>query len=288
MKKRRLPWLLSAGIGALCACTSTVENPATRPTPGFAEVELRPATSTDLPAPSPMLKALQIFDGVLDLTEIRIAARDLELKTENDLEIDFPGPFVVRLVRGGERVDEAIPPFGTAQVPIGSYARLELSLEKLSGDQIPPKALEDPITAQFLPDNSLVIEGTFLESPNNDIDSSGGVSRIFFRFLSDDGNNVRILTPTPFSIGTGLNFLFIAFKVPLWFDPPVVQALQALSPDTFEDGMILLSDESSSDAIRGLVDLIEENVEESLRFAPSDDDSFEESDVDEHSSSEPY
>src|SRR5262249_11874833 len=154
--------------------TTAVDNPATRPTPGFTDVELRPATSLTLPSPSLMLKALQISGEDLDLSEIRIAVKDLELKATGDTAMDFPGPFVVRLISGGVKVDEAVPPFGTAQVPVGSYAQLDLSLEKLPPDQIPPEALNDPVARQFLPDNSIVIEGTFLESPDNDIDQSGG------------------------------------------------------------------------------------------------------------------
>jgi hypothetical protein len=284
MKRLGFLSLFPVIMWVLSSCASTGENPATRPTPGFAEVALQPATSVTLPPPSPLLKALQISEE-LDLEEIRLAVKDLDLKFSGDLDTDFVGPFVIRLIRQGAEVDEALPPFGTTQVPVGSYAQLDLSLDKLPLDQIPPEATDDPVIMQFLPDNSLVVEGTFLESPNNDIDQSGTVSRIFFRFLSDNGNNLRIVTPTPFSLKTGLNFLFIAFKVSLWFNAPVVQALQDLSPDTFQNGVILLSDQSSNDQIRHIVDLIEENVDQSLRFAPSEDNTFQESDVDQGSSS---
>ncbi|MFO1519657.1 MAG: hypothetical protein U1F57_08370 [bacterium] len=264
---------------------NTGGNPATRPTPGFTELQILPATSLTLPAPGAFLKALMISEGNVEVEEVRVAVKDLQLKNGDISETDLKGPFVVRLIQKATIVDEALPSFGTVSVPEGNYTRLKLTLDKLPQNEVPAEALTDSIVTSFLVDNSVVVEGSFLESPGNDIDQSGGVSMIPFRFVSNNGNSLEIDTTSPFTLSPGLNFLFVAFKIQLWFNASVVDALQQLNPSALQNGIVLLNDQSDNSQIRQIVDLIETQIEQSLRFAPSDDDHFEENEVDDHSSS---
>lgn len=54
-------WIfLLLGLLGVASCSGS---PATRPTPGFSEVELQPATVIDLPPPIHFLKALMLAGG---------------------------------------------------------------------------------------------------------------------------------------------------------------------------------------------------------------------------------
>lgn len=221
--------------------------------------------------------------GDLVVDEVRVAVEDIELQNGDDPEIDFEGPFVIRLIQSGNIVDEALPAIGTTSIPAGKYEELELNLKKISAGDIPAEATNDPIVTQFLVGNTMVIQGSFWEAAGNDIDGDGNISQVLFRFLSDDDSQVEVEAPQVINLGEGFNVIFLTFQIDLFFDQEVLTALQNLDPNTFPGGTLVLSDESPFSEIRDVVDLIEGKIKESLALA----DEVEEPKVDEGESEEP-
>lgn len=261
------------------------ENPATRPTPGFTEVEMRPATSTTLPAPASFLKSLQLnVSPLIAVDEVRLFLKDLDFDDALSPGVESAGPFVVRLVQASGIVDEALPPFGTVGVPEGLYERMDLKLETLDASEIPPGAEDDPLVTGPLVGHSVVVEGTLQITPILNI------SLIRFRFLSREAPALRVETPEALDFGPGLNRLFIAFKIKTWLDlslpgliDTVLQTLDLPTLLSILNGVLVISADSPIPEIRAIALQIEANIHASLRFAPSEDAFFDEADVQENS-----
>lgn len=271
-------------------------NPATRPTPGFTELELKPATSTTLPPPSSFLKGLVIVDNLIEVTDVRMFLRDVAL--EDGADYSSPGPFLVRLIRGDVIVDESFPEFGTQSVPQGSYERSDLGFQILQAGQIPPELADDSLVTALV-GHSIIVEGQV------DLDFFPLPLRtllalllpedfLTFRFISDQTVDLRVEAPTPFDLNLPDQTLFIAFKVKTWLD----QGLFGIVTDLLADlnlveltnlllGNLLVFDTSGGNAtLKGIALSIEANINTSLRFALSPDDIFDEAEVDENSFSD--
>jgi hypothetical protein len=69
-----------------------------------------------------------------------------------------------------------------------------------------------------------------------------------------------------------------------WFNDLLPQ-LQNLESADLVQGVAVISDDHPSDQVRAILDHFESNTEISAQSAPSDDEEFDESDVDEDSGS---
>ena len=257
-------------------------NPATRPTPGFTEVELKPATSTALPAPSKFLLGLPIEDGLAEIDEVRFFVQDLSLLNQAQSPVfNLPGPFVVRLIESGQIVDQALPDFGGAVVPNGSYSRLNLKFLNLTQDNIPAEAESDPIVTGPMLGHSMLVQGSIV---GPDIPPING-QLISFIFLSHQTSTVQIQTPDALEFSGEFITLFTAFKIQTWLDSLLIAVLE-LDPLILLNGTLVLDTQSNIPLLRDIALQIESNINHSLRFAPSADGIFDEGEVQENSSSQ--
>jgi hypothetical protein len=264
-------------------------NPATRPTPGFTEVEMRPATSTTLPAPAAFLKALSLnLDPLLDIDEVRIFAKNFNFEDALSPGVEYPGGFVIRLVRNSGIVDQALPPLGSAVLPEGDYSNLDLELDILDPDEIPIQAFGDPLITDNLVGHSIVVDGVLELDVPIVIPLVLQLVDVRFRFVSTQIPRLRIETPTPISLfgQDTANNLFFAFKIKAWLDLSVQGLLQTLIANLdiptlldLVDGLLVISADSPNPQIAAIALQIEANINASLRFAPSADALFDEGDV---------
>ncbi len=133
--------------------------------------------------------------------------------------------------------------------------------------------------------NTVVIEGDFVEADGKDIDGSGGLSRIPFRFVSDLRSTIQLNPSVPLEIGSGGSlFLFIAARIDSWLDPALPD-LQDLNASDLTEGRVILSSGTSSSRIRSLVTTIESSIRTGFKLGRGNDADFEEADVEEDSSS---
>jgi len=221
---------------------------------------------------------------LIAVDEVRLFVGDLNFDDAVSPGVEAPGPFVVRLIQGSGIVDEALPPFGIASVPGGLYDQMDLRLEILDAGSIPPEAVDDPLVTGPLVGHSVVVEGQLEITPIL------GVSLIHFRFLSRETPNLRVETPTALNFGPGLNHLFIAFKIKTWLElnlPSLIETvlgnldLQTLL--AILNGVLDISADSPIPQLQSIALNIEANINASLRFAPSEDALFDETDVQENS-----
>jgi hypothetical protein len=150
---------------------------------------------------------------------------------------------------------------------------------------MPEDLLEDPLVSSLLLDQSFLVTGRFMESAENDIDGNGEVNFINFQIISDNEVKIRVSSPNAFEVSSDkINFFFIAIKLEAWFNDLLPQ-LQNLESADLVQGVAVISDDHPSDQVRAILDHFESNTEISAQSAPSDDEEFDESDVDEDSGS---
>jgi hypothetical protein len=272
------------GVGPLGSNPGSV-NPGTRPTPGFTEVEMNPATSTTLPAPAAFLKSLQLnLTPLIEITEVRLFVRDLNLDDDLSAGTEYPGNYLFRLLDGNLIVDESLPPLGTADVPEGTYEKLDLHFEIMTAADIPPGAEDDPLVTGPLVNHSIVVEGHLAVTPL----LTGLLSVVHFRFVSDQIPHIEVESVQGFDFGPDLNHLFLAFKVRTWLDLSlrgiVETAINNLSlPALLQllNGLLII--DANTGTFQGVGLQIETNINSSLRVAPSVDAAFDETDIQEDS-----
>lgn len=279
------------------------DNPATPtpPVPVFGNFVLgvaasNPATSTSLNLQGGSIRqnsatfrenSVALFQDSIRIEETRNAVSEISFEPDgNDNgDIEFPGTYVVLLVRNGGVVNLEFPDFGVTTIPFDTYHKFEMKFSRLEQGQIPAELLQDPLVNAGLVDQSVRIEGSFIESADNDIDGSGGVSYINFRILSDVEAEIEVSSPNLFTVSSDrVNYFFIAFRLETWFSG-LLEKFQSLTANDLTNGVAVISDQSSSQIVKEILDTFERNLEGSCKSAPSDDDRFEEEDVDEDSSS---
>ncbi len=260
-------------------------NPATRPTPGFTEVALGPVASLSESSSGNAAKNLAADENLVSIQEVRMYLQDVTLLDEQGNEaLKLIGPFVVRLVELGVVVDESFPAFGGGVVPNGNYPELQLSFAQLDDPSlIPEQLLADPLTTEGLIQHSIVIDGTVefsnLAQPNSSI--------VPFRFLSQKEEVISLTTPNPIVLDGNFTTLFIAFKIQEWFGNDIHTLLSKVDPSQLSDSPLILQEESEVSSLSTLAQRTEDDINNSIRIAPSTDELFDEAEIDELSSSEP-
>ena len=269
-------------------------NPAspTPPVPVFGDFVLNVATSNpgataSVSSQNIRANSVAFQNNAILLSETRNVISDISFKPtdESSAELDFPGMYVVELITGGDIVNQVFPTFDPKQIAFTSYNEYEMKFDKLEARSIPAGLLDDPLVTQYLVDQSIVIEGTFVESAENDINHNGLVDSIPFRLISNKDVNIRVTSPNSFTVSPDkINYFFIAFQVNLWFNN-TVSFFQEVRPEELTNGVLIVSDQSHFDNVREILDQFENNLEGSCKSAPSDNGDFEQGDVDEESSS---
>lgn len=287
--------LLGCGGGGSGGSGSPTSTP---PVPVFGDFVLgvaayNPASSTAISSQASnnfRRNSVALQNSAILIEETRNVVSDISFNPvgEEVEEIEFPGMYVVELITQGNTVNEVFPDFGITRIPFGEYREFEMKFEKIQSDEIPSALLEDPVTMQFLPDQSLVVEGSFIESSGNDLDGSGSVSYIPFRIISDKDVSIRVSSPNAFTVSENrINYFFIAFQVSAWFNN-LLSPMQAVSSAELTNGVLVISDQISGDNIHEILEQFESNLEASCKSAPSESDEFEDEDVDDDSSSNPF
>ncbi len=228
-----------------------------------------------------------LSDGGIRIEETRNNIEDISFEGDNQQgdKVEFPGRFVVLLVRQGSIVNLEFPDFSTADLPFDSYHAFEMRISRLVSDNIPSELLDDPLVTDVMEDQSFLVEGSFLESGDNDIDGNGSVNFIPFRIVSDNEVQVRVSSPNPFVVSPDkVNFFFIAVQLQAWFEE-LLPMLQQLTAADLTGGTAVISDSHPDGMVRDILDRFELNTEKSLKIAPSEDGEFDEADIDEASES---
>ncbi len=263
-------------------------NPATRPTPGFTEVAVNPATSVTegnnlkFSKVYP-IKFLSLNLGGIEIDEVRMVIENLNFDDQVSPGVEGPGVAILRLVQNGVIVDQALPNLGAAILPEGIYQTLDFNYRVLSVSEIPPEAQNDPVVTQNLVNHSIVVEGSYLFN----LPLLGTLLRIPFRFLSDQTSTVRIedINGLAFFGQEVTHNLFLVDKIQLWFDLTVVQLLQSLSITVLPvlggvvNGILEIDANSAVAAIANIAITIEQNINTAFRFGIGPDATFTESDV---------
>ncbi len=287
---------------SLAACSGGVGNPdggnltPTPPVPVFGDFILGVATTQTggvsglraMARPS-TTKALSFAGGGIEVEETRNTVSDIsfEMAGEADLEIDFPGVYVVELVRQSALVNLEFPDFGVTQIPFGDYNRFKMDFEKLDSEDIPPEVLPDPLVSNLLLDRTFVVVGRFREAAGKDVNGDGRIDTVPFQILSDNEVEIEVSSPNFFTVSEDkVNFFFIAFQIEAWFNGLLPQ-FQDLGPSDLSGGVAVVSQDISSEKIANILQDFESNTELSCKSAPSEDGEFDEDDVDEESGSEP-
>ncbi len=289
--------LLTLGGLQTCGGGTGSGNPAspTPPVPVFGDFVLGVATSNGAATASNSKQnmnslrsnSVSFQNAAILLEETRNVISDIAFKPTNEgsAELDFPGMYVVELITGGSVVNKVFPSFDPKQIAFTSYNEFEMKFDKINAGNIPPGLLQDPLVNQYLVDQSIVIEGSFLESAANDINKDGKISYIPFRLISNKDVNIRVTSPNSFTVSSNkINYFFIAFQVNNWFNNTLA-LFQVVTSRELTNGVLIITDKSNKENIRAILNQFENNLDASCKSAPSNNGEFEESDVDGESSS---
>lgn len=287
---------------SLFGCSGGIGTPGgdqltpTPPVPVFGDFILGVATS--IPSGGSALRAMSVHPatknlsfegGGIEVEETRNTVSDIsfEMEGQAEIEIDFPGVFVVELVRQSSLVNQEFPDFGVTQIPFGDYKRFRMKFERLESEDIPAELLPDPLVSSLLLDRSFVVTGWFREAAGKDVNGDGRIDTVPFQILSDKQVEIEVSSPNAFNVSQDkLNFFFIAFRLETWFSDLLPQ-FQDLTSSDLSGGLALVSKEISNNKISDILKDFEDNVEVSCKSAPSEDGDFEEEDVDGESGSGP-
>ncbi len=286
--------VLTHSCGGVASPTGTGGNPATPvpPLPVFGDIRLRVAASQESASTSnsTSLNSVSLVSNQIRIEESRHVISDISFEQEGgtEAEIEFPDVYVAVIVQDGNPQTLSYPSFDTVSLPAGTYNEIEFKIEKYEESSLPTDLLEDPLSQIYLSENSFVIEGSFLESATQNLNSNSGQDFIPFRIVSDKNASIRLRSNTGFTLASGATqYFFLTFKIETWV-ANLLPLLQDLQTSDLESGTAQIDDNSSSSRIREILEQFETNVETSCRSAPSEDENFDESDVDEDSSSSSF
>ena len=274
------------GAGGLPGGDNTLT--PTPPVPVFGDFFLGVAVSDPTTA-NGQIKSLSLAGGGIVVEETRNVLSDIRFRPESGNgdqdRIDFPGNYIVKLIGDGAALNQEFPDFPAVELSAATYREFEMRFERLTSNDIPSELLDDPLVTELLPERSFVVTGHFQEAPGKDVDGDGKIGTVPFQILSDNKVNLKVESPNVFTVSETIDtFFFIAFRIEDWFDG-LLPMLQDLTPADLSDGVAVIQKESPGNRIDAILERFEANTEVSCKSAPSDDANFEESDVDEDSSS---
>ena len=238
--------------------------------------------------------------GVLTLTDARLNIYQIELEMDDDevdtqeeldqeLEIEFTGPFVVDLV-----ASSVTPELPYIELLPGTYDEIKLKLAKIEGDELDEEGnpLVDPSDPLY--GNSIYLEGTYTGNT-----STGDVTDMpfFASFAIDEefelaGLDVGTLG---FVIDEGVvNSIIVAYRLGRWllFDDPETNSsstdFDLIVPDSDGAGGFQITlDDLQTGANGDIWEVIKKNIKESADFGEDEDGSGKlESDEDDDPDSE--
>lgn len=208
--------------------------------------------------------------GTLDLTDAWVVVKEIEFEHEDDDEtadqddskLEFIGPYAVDLLTG-----TTYPALPQVSIDIGLYTDIEMDIEKLAPEDVAGMTGLDSAVATKLQDYSLYLEGTY-----ND-----GVNTIDFSLYYDQTDEFEFSptgdTTQGFTIDDeGINDIIVAFRMNEWFRFDNADTNNGLSVE-FGDAVsgtnpIVLDGDTNSD----VMDVIEDNIEDSAEYGEDDDD----------------
>jgi hypothetical protein len=237
------------------------------------------------PIEVPVLDTAGTEIGTLTLTEVLIALKEIELEMEDsqvdtpeeadqELEIEFEGPFLLNLVE-----ETSTPPLENVYLLPGIYDEIELAIAKLEGDETDSDGTTPLVTVDHpLYENSIYLSGSYTGTT-----SSGSVTDIPFTFILDLDEEFELTgtgdTSLGFEVVEGQYIpLIIAFRMAQWFDfsnPETNEAGLLDFSDVIEaSGSILLDGNQvgTNDSIRTI---IKENIKESADYGEDEDEDGE-------------
>jgi len=211
--------------------------------------------------------------------------RQRQTGADNPSEIQFPGTYVIQLIKDGEIVSLEFPDFGAPTIPFGIYHSFEMRFDILESTEIPTALLDDLIVTHILPRHHLVLQGSFTLTAN--ILGATVQREVPIVLISDQSALIRVSSPQGFEVSPGrINYFFIAFRIDDWFNG-IASLLQQITDADLTDNTLIVSPEHPNPLVRQILALFEQNLNQACKSAPSLDATFEEADVDESSLSLP-
>lgn len=282
--------MLFCGFLCVAACDSTT-NPATSPVPTFAdanyaEVVIQTVAYAES-ADENQGMTNELESRKLAIDEIRIVVDEINIREdENDLEgVDISGPLIARLVSEGKIVNEELTELTSFYLHPRVYDTLLFNLMGYSSLPLRRDVFEDDVLAdEYLPDHSVIIEGSFKEHPNNDLNDNGVRDRALFRFETQTELPIVIESDEGISVSSGeINYIFMVFDLDIWVGG-LINTLQFMCDPVFdeeEEDRIVINDETNpklSKHMRG-------RMHKSFRTGHGKDKKLDSSEVDSNSKS---
>ncbi len=232
----------------------------------------------------PVSDASNVQIGTLVLTDARVVLESIELESDDevegeDLELDFPGPYVVDLI-----ANTVTPSLDTITIDPGVYTQIELELDKIEGDEEDDYGYQLVDSSDALFDHSIYLAGRYSGAT-----AGGQVSDVPFIMSFDMSEEFELSTvdtttgvadsSVGFSVDDGvINPIIIAFRLLKWFDFSNTETNSdgldfnslVVAQDTSGAAIILLDEnaEGDNEVIR---EVIEENIEESADYGKDND-----------------
>lgn len=228
--------------------------------------------------------------GSITLTEAWVVIKEIELEhetddenaTDDELEIEFIGPYAVDLLSG-----TTYPELPAVSIDTGLYNDIEIDIEKLEQNDLQgmpnlPQGISDKLL-----NYSLYLDGNYTSE-----DESTYVN-IPFTLLYRQTDEFE-LSGTAFSNGfvvddTGINDIIVAFRLNEWFrfdndetNGAGTELTDAVRQDANSDYVMYLDDGDGQSNDDSVLDVIRDNIEDSAEYGEddNDDDSLDEEEDD--------
>lgn len=236
-------------------------------------------TSVDIP----VYDKNGLADGTLTLTKAWLVVKEVDMEKEDEIEVDgveseteveveFVGPFVVDLL-----TSTSAPEFPNLRIDGAFYDEIEMDIEKLGANDLGANGLPLIETYPELEHYSLYLEGTYTDQ------SASTYVNIPFTLKYDqtdyfEMSGAALSNGVTVEAGQVAN-LIIAFRMASWFrfDDPDTNAdlLYSIGNAIQDDGnggyQLVLDGNTNSN----IMDIIEDNIEDSADFGEDDDDDGE-------------
>lgn len=205
--------------------------------------------------------------GTIDLTDAWVLVKEIEFEHEDDEEtadsdinkLEFIGPYMVDLLTG-----VTYPELPQISIDTGLYTDIEMDIEKLNPSDRSGLTGLDSGVADTLEGYSLYLSGTYTE----------GSTTVDFTLYYDQTDEFEFSAQGESTKGfviddTGLNDIIVAFRLNEWFrfdNSDTNNGLSVSFPDASAD---IVLDANTNDDV---MDVIEDNIEDSAEYGEDDDD----------------
>lgn len=265
----------SSGTATTGKTTMSIQGTSPSGTATRTALRSTAGTSVDIP----VYDKDGMADGTLTLTKAWMVVKEVDMEkedevevdgveTETEVEVEFVGPFVVNLL-----TSTSAPEFPALYIDGAFYDEIEMDIEKLGANDLDANGVPLIETYPELGQYSLYLEGTYTDQ------NASTYVNIPFTLMYDQTDEFEM---SGAALGNGVTVeagqvanLIIAFRMASWFrfDDPDTNAdlLYSIGEAIQDDGaggyQLVLDGNTNSN----IMDIIEDNIEDSADFGEDDD-----------------